>query len=299
MWFHLFRRARWPITGPGTGLGARPEVFGDRLSARQHSVWRVNLEWRAHRNLCDFTRFVARLQPAARLLDVAGAVAVRGPVDWPSQRFGIRADPELPAVAFADALQEFFFGDASRSAAVFLRAGADDDVAQVLAERGFGTYADSPEMVCEAPLDARPAPDGVRARLASTAADVAAYASIAAEAFRHLGFHHDATRATIDNPEVMLAGDVVVALAEVDGRAVAGACIVIVGDEPDGYVAWVSCRDEARGRGLGDVVTRLATNEAFARGAGIVSLEASPFGEHTYARMGYREICRYRTLVRF
>ena len=63
-------------------------------------------------------------------------------------------------------------------------------------------------------------------------------------------------------------------------------------------MAWVSCADAARGRGLGDTVTRAVTNEAFRRGADLVTLEASPFGEHTYARMGYREIYRYRMLLR-
>ena len=29
-----------------------------------------------------------------------------------------------------------------------------------------------------------------------------------------------------------------------------------------------------------------------------MTLEASQFGEHTYARMGYREIYRYRMLLR-
>ena len=64
------------------------------------------------------------------------------------------------------------------------------------------------------------------------------------------------------------------------------------------YVGWVACADEGRGRGLGDVVTRRVTNEAFERGAQLVTLEASKFGEHTYARMGYREIYRYRMLIR-
>jgi len=73
---------------------------------------------------------------------------------------------------------------------------------------------------------------------------------------------------------------------------------VLLGDDPAGYVGWVACVDEARGRGLGDVVTRAVTNEAFARGAPLVTLEASEFGEHTYARMGYREVYRYRVLIR-
>ena len=79
--------------------------------------------------------------------------------------------------------------------------------------------------------------------------------------------------------------------------SVAGAQVVLFADGR-GYVAWVSCADAARGRGLGDTVTRAVTNEAFRRGADLVTLEASQFGEHTYARMGYREIYRYRMLIK-
>ena len=63
-------------------------------------------------------------------------------------------------------------------------------------------------------------------------------------------------------------------------------------------MGWVACLDDARGKGLGDVVTRRVTNEAFDRGASLVTLEASHFGEHTYARMGYRELYRYAVLIK-
>ena len=46
-------------------------------------------------------------------------------------------------------------------------------------------------------------------------------------------------------------------------------------------------------------MTRRVTNEAFDRGGSLVTLEASPFGESTYARMGYRELYRYATLIKF
>src|SRR5262249_41013000 len=114
----------------------------------------------------------------------------------------------------------------------------------------------------------------------------------------HLMIPAEVTTATLDNPDVMLGSDVVIALADLNGEPVAGACVVMVGDQPEGYVGYVACRDKARGNGLGDTVTRRVTNEAFARGANIVTLEASHFGEHTYARMGYRELYRYRLLIK-
>jgi ribosomal protein S18 acetylase RimI-like enzyme len=257
----------------------------------------ATLDAQAHDNLCDFTRFMARLEPGTPVLDADGVIAVFGRADWPSARIAVRTDDAAPAGQVVDAVERFLLTD-GKCACVFLRIGPDDDIAPLLSARGFNEYANSPEMVCEARLEDREPPEDITVRLAETAADVRAYAEIAAHAFRHLGFPEDPTRATLDNPDVMLDANVAVSLAELDGRPVAGACSVIVGDVPNGYIGWVACHDDARGRGLGDHVTRLATNAAFDRGAQMVSLEASHFGEHTYARMGYREIYRYRMLIK-
>ena len=257
----------------------------------------ASAEQRAHANLCDFTRFMARLQPEAQLLDRDGILAVKGPVDFPSDRIAMRATDEGDAQSFVDAVDGFFRADSGRSVTVFIRDGLDDDVAVLLQQRGYNEFGSSPQMICDRrPPDRAPAAPAT-VRLASTANDIHAYADIAAEAFTHLSFDADATRNSVRNADVMLGDEVIVSIAEIDGRRVAGACCVLVGDEPNGYVAWVACADEARGHGLGDTVTRLVTNSAFDRGAHIVSLEASHFGASTYARMGYREIRRYRVLV--
>jgi GNAT superfamily N-acetyltransferase len=253
---------------------------------------------RAHQNLCDFNRFHGRLEPGSDVLDEAGIVAVCGAVDFPSARMAIRSAPTFPAKPWADAAIAFF--DArGKSSCVFTRVGTDDDLSDELTARNYHEWAQAPEMVCEHALEAREPPAGVTVRLASSAADVAAYASIAGKAFTHLSMPEDLTRAAIDNPDVWLRPDCAIALAEVDGSPVAGASVALFGSEPAGYVGWVACLDEARGRGLGDVVTRAVTNEAFDRGAPLVTLEASQFGRNTYERMGYREIYRYRTLIRF
>jgi ribosomal protein S18 acetylase RimI-like enzyme len=252
---------------------------------------------RAHQNLCDFVRFQARLAPGAELLDEPGIVGVSGTVDFPSVRMAIRSEPVLAAKPWADAVIGYF--DArGKSSCVFTRAGADDDLYDELTARDYHEFSQSPEMVCDGALEPRDPPAGLTVRFASTAADVAAYAGIAAKAFTHLSMPENLTRDAIDNPEVMLGSDCVIALAELDGAPVAGASAMLFGREPAGYVGWVACLDEARGRGLGDVVTRAVTNEAFARGASLLTLEASHFGESTYARMGYREIYRYRVLIR-
>ena len=258
----------------------------------------MDVEERAHQNLCDFTRFQARLDSGSEVLDEAGVVAVAGSVDFPTARIGIRSSRTLPAATWADTLTAFLDKHGT-TACAFARVGDDDDINDELLARNFHEWARSPEMICDHPLEAREPPDGVSVRLASSPEDVSAYADIAGKAFTHLSVPEAVTRDAVDNPDIMLGSDCVIALAELGGAPVAGALVVLLGSEPVGYVGWVACLDAARGHGLGDVVTRAVTNEAFARGAPLVTLEASPFGESTYARMGYREIYRYRVLIRF
>jgi GNAT superfamily N-acetyltransferase len=252
---------------------------------------------RAHRNLCDFTRFTARLDRGGHVFDERGVVALVGSSDWPSSRTAVRSDRAVAPPEWASTVQEVFDAH-GKTGCVFARVGVDDDLLHELVARGFTEWAQTPEMVCDGVLPRREPPPGVTVRLAVSASDVSAYAEIAGRAFAHLSIPAHMTREAIDNPEVLLRADCAIALAELDGRPVAGALVVLLGDDPAGYVGWVACADEARGRGLGDVVTRVVTNEAFDRGARLVTLEASEFGEHTYARMGYREIYRYRVMIR-
>jgi ribosomal protein S18 acetylase RimI-like enzyme len=255
------------------------------------------LEERAHRNFCDYMRWTARLDPATALLDESGIVAIRAPNDFPTSRSANRSDRSLPPEQWVKRV-DAFFAEGGKTACVNARVGDDDDITDLLLGCGFREWSTTPEMVCEHALEPREPADGATLRFASSAADIAAYARIVAEAFAHLMLPEDVAIAAIDHPAEFLGDDSVVALAEIDGTPVAGAQAVLLGGGETAYVSWVGCADAARGRGLGDTVTRAVTNAAFERGANLVTLEASHFGEHTYARMGYRELFRYRMLLR-
>lgn len=255
-----------------------------------------SVEERAHQNLCDWNRWCSRLDPDTATIDESGIVAIANPTDFPIARTAIRSDLSLAPDQWAERVDGFFSG-LGKSACVHTRVGADDDLTAQLVERGFIELTTMPEMVCDGALDPRDPPAGVTVRFAASPADVTAYARVAAEAFAHLMLPEAITLGAVDHPDQFLADDCIVALAEIEGEVVAGAQAVLFADGR-AYVAWVSCADAARGRGLGDTVTRAATNEAFRRGADLVTLEASQFGEHTYARMGYREVYRYRMLIK-
>lgn len=252
---------------------------------------------RAHRNFCNWTRWNGRLEADATILDETGILAIAGSIDFPTSRAAIRWDRSLPAESWCETV-DTFFTTRGKTACVHARIGIDDDLTKGLLDRGFREWTTSPEMVCDRPLEPRDPPPGVTVRRADSPADISAYARVAAEAFAHLHLPHEAAVSGVDHPDEYLADDSYVVLAELDGVPVAGAHVLLFDADLSGYVAWVSCADAARGRGLGDTVTRAVTNEAFRRGADLLTLEASPFGEHTYARMGYREIYRYRMLLR-
>jgi len=82
--------------------------------------------------------------------------------------------------------------------------------------------------------------------------------------------------------------DTVAVIASVDGRDAAAAMVNVI--DGMGYVGWVGTLPAFRRRGLGELVSRAATNAAFERGADIVALEASSMGLPLYARMGYETV---------
>jgi ribosomal protein S18 acetylase RimI-like enzyme len=259
------------------------------------------IEAQAHDNFGRAILWTAKLLPGARCIDRDGVVGVVGQVDFPSFRLALRTSDDLSASEWVDAAEQFLFED-GKTACIYARAGVDDDVHALLLERGFLQLSSLPEMVCDPPLDDRFPPGGFDVRLATTDAEVTAYARVAGEAFAHLAMDAGLVQQVLSTPSVLLAPDVALAVAEreTDGAIVAGAFSIILrdGDRPTGYVAYVSCADDARGNGLGDAVTRLVTTEAFRRGASIVTLEASPYGRNTYARMGYRAVYDYRLLLK-
>jgi ribosomal protein S18 acetylase RimI-like enzyme len=250
----------------------------------------MDVAQQAHENFIAFNRWRA-VNEECDVFDADGVLATAGATDHPAARGGILTRPGASPRPAHD-----FLMARGNTAIIYPQIDRDEAATAELLELGYQEYAQTPEMVCEAVLPDTPPPDGVTVRLATTLEDAGTYADVAAAAFADLLIPEHETRRSLSKPEALIAPDVIVALGVVDGRVLSGAMVLLRGGH--GYVAWVSTLAEGRGRGLGDAVTRRVTNEAFARGAGIVSLEASHFGEAIYARMGYRELYRYRMMLK-
>jgi predicted GNAT family acetyltransferase len=80
-------------------------------------------------------------------------------------------------------------------------------------------------------------------------------------------------------------------LARRDGEPVAAALTLLSHGVAGIY--WVGTTPEARGRGIAEACTRLATNTGFDLGARVAALQASVMGAPIYRRMGYREVTHY------
>ena len=116
--------------------------------------------------------------------------------------------------------------------------------------------------------------------------------SVTGRAYASMGTPAAVATATFAELESLVGPTVRAVVAWHDDDPVAAA-MVVVSDGVAG-VNYVGTVPEARGRGLGELTTRWATNAGFDLGAEVAALQASPMGEPVYRRMGYKEITRYR-----
>jgi ribosomal protein S18 acetylase RimI-like enzyme len=114
--------------------------------------------------------------------------------------------------------------------------------------------------------------------------------AVGIEAYGSLGLPENEARAAFSHPSGLFDGSVRGFIAYLDGKPASIALTVLSGQSAG--VCWVGTVPRARGKGLGELCTRLATNAGFECGARIVTLQASEQGYPIYARMGFREYDR-------
>jgi ribosomal protein S18 acetylase RimI-like enzyme len=252
-----------------------------------------------HLNRQEFARTMARWSgPAGRVIEQDGVLLWAAATDFPVLFNGADRLDRLVAADSVIAAADRFFGDLGRGWSISIRDDHPDDLDLRAAAEDAGLVAltSSPEMVVRSPVEARATPAGVVLRWLDEGAPVADFVHVTDLAYASLGMTPGAIREALLAPERIASPEISTVVAYLGDDPVAAAQVILSHGIAGVYC--VGTLEAARGRGLGDLVTRAVTNRSFDDGARACTLQASPMGEAIYARMGYEEIYRYSGLVR-
>jgi ribosomal protein S18 acetylase RimI-like enzyme len=253
-----------------------------------------------HLNLLEFSRAMARWSGVdGKVVEDRGVLMFASGTTFPVLLNGAaRLDASVTAeemLATADA----FFDGLARGYSLRLRDGhSEDEEIRAHAESvGWSLLGSSPEMVVHEPVPERTVPGDVTLRWVDEGAPFSDFVTVADAAYTTLGMPVGVMTTSFTSVDALSSPELRTVIAYVDGQPVATAQTLLSHGIAGVYS--VATLEAARGRGLGDLVTRAVTNRAFDEGARANTLQASVMGEPIYARMGWEEIYRYSSLIRF
>jgi ribosomal protein S18 acetylase RimI-like enzyme len=247
----------------------------------------------ADANLIEATREHARWQEPCECVEEGGVLMVAGANALPLafRNCVARVDTSVPAREVLERAREFF-ARRRRGFVVLLGAKRDADLDAAAVAAGLAHVSDLPCMLVDSPLAEPAIPAGVRVERFSEERHVLDAVRVVAEAYEMLKLPAQEARVYFGRPAELLSPRVEGFVAYRDDRPVATALTIFSGAGAGVY--WVGTAAEARRSGLGELCTRLATNAGFAKGAKVVALQASAFGEPLYRKLGYRAYDRLR-----
>jgi ribosomal protein S18 acetylase RimI-like enzyme len=250
----------------------------------------------ADANLVASYHEYARWQEPCVMQATDGVFLMAGATRFPAACINgaIRTDRNVTPTR-ALALARDFFGSRRRGFSFVTRSQIDADLEDLLIAQGFHCDSDAPCMWVDRPVSLRTVPEGYRVEWLSEAHHVADLVRVIEQSYEQMGLPLEQVHAIFNRPVGLLSANVSAVLAYHGNNPVAVAlAIVAPPDMKTAGIYWVGTVPRERGRGLAEHCTALATNIGFERGATIVTLQASSFGEPIYRRMGYREYARQR-----
>lgn len=174
---------------------------------------------------------------------------------------------------------------------VWIRDHADHALEASLRDLGLRPRREpgSAGMIIEDRLAPPEIPAGLEVRKVSTDEDMADFTRVVCAAF---ALPPAISELAIGPLSELTKSDVAAFVVRDKHKALATGLVAI--EQGVAGIYYIGTTPEARGRGLGELCTRITTNAGFELGARAVILQASVMGEPLYQRLGYKTITHYR-----
>ncbi|MDK9710959.1 GNAT family N-acetyltransferase [Acidaminobacter sp.] len=194
-----------------------------------------------------------------------------------------------PETLLSEAKQ--FFSKDNRGFVIWVREHADLSLEVFLKEKGFTPLRipGSTGMLTYKPIEQQKIPEGVTIRKVLDEKEIEDYEVVVMDAFNKSA---DVTREMFSHERILVGESVGAWVAYRDHQPIAAATMVFSGEAAGIY--YVGTVADERGKGLGALMTAVATNAGFELGAEVVVLQASIAGEPVYRRLGFETITHYR-----
>lgn len=243
-------------------------------------------------NLAEYTREMTRWNAAGKIVEHHDLLLTLGTADFPSTRVAIRLNRtqgESDAAVFEEIRS--FFDRKKSSFSLHVRKHADTQMEAICKKENLIQIGDAPGMVLDRPLPGKTPSPGADIRHITDIDGITDFAFVVRESYQSLGLPADISSQIFASPGRLLGPHNDWVVAYDSGRPVSAAMTLFSHGAAGLY--WVGTLKINRCKGLAQACVHEATNEAFRRGASLVVLQASKFGEPLYRRMGFEEITRY------
>ena len=179
-----------------------------------------------------------------------------------------------------------------RGFSVYARAHLDEPLLRACEDAGYPRLGNPPGMALLEPI-AKPDPaPGVVIQTVCDETCARDFACVVASAYETVDMPAKVTAKLFSRPERWICDPHLRVEVLYDKDCPVAAAMLLWSHGIAG-IYWVGTIPDARGRGHAERVVRSLCDRAFDYGTGAVILQASPYGEPIYRRLGFREITRY------
>jgi hypothetical protein len=257
-----------------------------------------DLIYLADLNYAESFRETARWTADCEIIEQDNLLLIAGSDSTPVTNSAIRLGnfPNPPAEQVMGRVRTYF-GNRNRGYGLHLRRHLDADLEHLCRSAEMVKISEPPGMAIQEPIRNKDLPPTITIKPVEDKSGALDFASVVIESFQSLGMPKESGEKIFETPERMLQPYNHLVVAYLSGRPVSSAMLIF--SHSIAGIYWVGTVNSARKMGLAEACTSLVTNEAFRRGASCVILQASPFGEPIYRRLGFKEFTRYLWYMHF